>query len=117
MIALARCVWTPLWSEQIARSDLFASPAGVRRWDAPNKTIALAIWGGAQRWVCSTNDASAIRAQVAKVGGRAILFRHGDSATPVFHPLDRVRERLLHGIKQTFDPVGILNPGLQYATV
>ena len=77
----------------------------------------LTDWAGAQRWIYSSCSAAEIRAEVAKVGGHAILFRHGDGKTPIFHPLDSVRERLHRGLKQTFDPAGILNPGRQYATI
>jgi glycolate oxidase FAD binding subunit len=74
-------------------------------------------WAGAQRWVYSRCPAAEIRAEVAKVGGHAILFRHGDAQTPVFHPLDPVRERLHRGLKQVFDPAGILNPGRMYPQI
>lgn len=77
----------------------------------------LTDWAGAQRWVYSSCGAMEIRDEVAKVGGHAILFRHGDGKTPVFHPLGSVRERLHRGLKQTFDPQGILNPGRQYASI
>lgn len=74
----------------------------------------LTDWGGGQRWVHSDVPVQALRDEVAKSGGHAILFRHGDDRTPVFHPLDGVRERLHRGLKRVFDPVGILNPGRQY---
>lgn len=77
----------------------------------------LTDWAGAQRWVYSRCLADEIRAEVAKVGGHAILFRHGDDKIPVFHPLDGVRERLHQGLKQVFDPVGILNPGRLYPSL
>jgi len=77
----------------------------------------LSDWAGAQRWVYSRCNATEIRQEVAKTGGHAILFRHGSDETPVFHPLDSVRERLHRGLKQTFDPAGILNPGRQYASI
>ncbi len=76
----------------------------------------LTDWGGAQRWVHTRCAAEEIRAEVAKAGGHAILFRHGDDEIPVFHPLDAVRERLHRGLKQRFDPRGILNPGRLYRT-
>jgi glycolate oxidase FAD binding subunit len=75
----------------------------------------LTDWGGSQRWVHSDTPPQTLRDEVARFGGHAILFRHGDGKTPVFHPLDAVRERLHRGLKQVFDPAGILNPGRQYA--
>jgi glycolate oxidase FAD binding subunit len=77
----------------------------------------LTDWAGAQRWVYSEVPSDRLREEVAKSGGHAILFRHGDGSIPVFHPLDPVKERLHRGIKQTFDPHGTLNPGRQYATL
>jgi len=77
----------------------------------------LTDWAGAQRWVRTDLSATELRREVEKVGGHAILFRHGDQETPVFHPLDKVRERIHRGLKGKFDPVGILNPGRQYAAL
>jgi len=77
----------------------------------------LTDWAGAQRWVHSSCTAAEIRTQVAKAGGHAILFRHGENEIPAFHPLDPVLERIHRGLKQTFDPHGILNPGRQYASI
>ena len=77
----------------------------------------LTDWAGAQRWVQTGMPAAELRAEVEKVGGHAILFRHGDEQTPAFHPLDQVRERLHRGLKLKFDPFGILNPGRQYASL
>lgn len=77
----------------------------------------LTDWGGSQRWVYSDTPPQRLRDEVANAGGHAILFRHGDAKTPVFHPLDAVRERLHRGLKGVFDPAGILNPGRQYAGI
>ena len=97
----------PLWRLSL--------PPATPRLDCEQQT--LTDWAGSQRWMYSSCGAMEIRDEVAKVGGHAILFRHGDGKTPVFHPLDSVRERLHRGLKQTFDPQGILNPGRQYASI
>jgi glycolate oxidase FAD binding subunit len=94
----------PLWRLSV--------PPATPRLDCEQEV--LTDWAGAQRWVYSRCSSAEIRAEVAKVGGHAILFRHGDGKTPVFHPLDPVRERLQRGLKQVFDPHRILNPGRQY---
>ncbi len=94
----------PLWRLSV--------PPATPRLDCEQEV--LTDWAGAQRWVYSRYSGDEIRAEVAKVNGHAILFRHGDGKTPVFHPLDPVRERLQRGLKQVFDPHGILNPGRQY---
>lgn len=106
------------------RLGFFKSDRPLWRLSLPPATPRLACehevltdWAGAQRWIYSRCSAHEIRDQVAKVGGHAILFRHGDEKTPVFHPLDSVRERLHRGLKKSFDPHGILNPGRQYAGI
>jgi glycolate oxidase FAD binding subunit len=81
----------------------------------------LVEWGGGQRWwidtAASPNSASAdsIRDAARKAGGHATLFRTGDRAsdifTPVAAPLMAVHKRL----KDSFDPLGIFNPGRLYA--
>jgi glycolate oxidase FAD binding subunit len=97
----------PLWRLSLAPS--------TRRLDCEHEV--LTDWGGAQRWVHTRSDAPAVRSEAEKAGGHATLFRQGDGQTAVFHPLDRVRERLHRGLKQVFDPAGILNPGRQYRTI
>ena len=77
----------------------------------------LTDWAGAQRWVYTRCAAAELRAEVAKSEGHAILFRHGNDEMSVFHPLDPVRARIHRGLKQRFDPVGILNPGRMYAEI
>jgi glycolate oxidase FAD binding subunit len=39
------------------------------------------------------------------------------AATPVFQPLDSAVQKLQAGLKASFDPEGILNPGRMYAGV
>ena len=97
----------PLWRLSL--------PPATPRLDCEHQV--LTDWAGSQRWVYSSSSPMEIRDEVAKVGGHAILFRHGDEKTPIFHPLDSVRERLHRGIKRRFDPQGILNPGRLYAAL
>lgn len=97
----------PLWRLSL--------PPATPRLDCEQEV--LTDWAGAQRWVYSRCSPQEIRGEVAKAGGHAILFRHGDEKTPVFHPLNSVLDRLHRGLKQTFDPAGILNPGRQYPSL
>lgn len=78
---------------------------------------ALTDWGGAQRWLYTDLPVERLRTAVAVHGGHATLFRGGDRSGAVFQPLDPVLERLHRGLKQTFDPHGILNPGRMYAGI
>ncbi|MCB1725243.1 MAG: glycolate oxidase subunit GlcE [Gammaproteobacteria bacterium] len=97
----------PLWRLSLA-------PA-LPRLDCEHEVVT--DWAGAQRWVYTRCAPAELRNEVAKVGGHAILFRHGDNETPVFHPLDAVSERIHVGLKRRFDPAGILNPGRMYPTL
>lgn len=78
-------------------------------------------WSGGLIWaeVPQSLDAGAtdMRRLMAVHGGHATLMRAEASvraAVDVFQPLDPVAQRLTRGLKATFDPAGILNPGRMY---
>lgn len=75
----------------------------------------LLDWGGAQRWLRSDTKADSLRATIAAHGGHATLFRGGDHAKSVFHPLQPTVLALHQRLKLAFDPHGIFNPGHMYA--
>lgn len=94
----------PLWR-------LSLPPAtGCRDYDAD----ALTDWAGAQRWVYTDLPAERLREEVGRHQGHATLFRGGDRRGEVFQPPDTVTARLHRGLKATFDPQGIFNPGRLY---
>lgn len=68
-------------------------------------------WGGALRWARGATEAKMLRATVEAAGGHVTLFRHGDKAAGVFHPLQPVLARIHRNLKAAFDPEHILNPG------
>ncbi|MCW5717293.1 MAG: FAD-binding protein [Bauldia sp.] len=81
-------------------------------------------WGGGLVWLSTlaAGDAGAgvIRAAMATTGGHATLVRAPDAvraAVPVFQPLDSVSMRLTEGIKASFDPEGVFEPGRMYLAV
>lgn len=81
-------------------------------------------WGGGLVWlsVPASGDAGAagIRKAVAAHGGHATLVRAPAelrAAVEVFQPLAGPLMRLTAGIKASFDPAGILNPGRMYAGI
>lgn len=74
----------------------------------------LIEWGGGLRWVSGELDAPQVRATVAGLGGHATLFRGGDKALGVFHPLEPAILKIHRRLKQSFDPAGVLNPGRMY---
>ncbi len=51
------------------------------------------------------------REAAAAAKGHATLFRGGDRAAGVFHPLAPALAKIHRRLKDAFDPAGILNPG------
>lgn len=75
----------------------------------------LLEWGGAQRWCRGDAPTHVVREMAAAVSGHATLFRGGDHQGEVFQPLPAPLLSLHKRLKQSFDPVGIFNPGRLYA--
>jgi len=71
----------------------------------------LIEWGGGLRWVSGALEASRAREAAAAAKGHATLFRGGDRAAGVFHPLAPALAKIHRRLKDAFDPAGILNPG------
>jgi glycolate oxidase FAD binding subunit len=81
-------------------------------------------WGGGLIWVAmpfADEPASAsVRQAVARAGGHATLVRASAAiraAADVFQPEDSAIRALSKRIKESFDPMGVLNPGRMYAGV
>ncbi|MBE3027214.1 glycolate oxidase subunit GlcE [Janthinobacterium sp. BJB1] len=100
----------------------FAGAGSLWRLSLPPHASAIILqgrqlieWGGAQRWLKLDGDADAaggqrIRQAVAAAGGHATLFRGGDKAVGVFHPLAPAVAAIHQRLRQAFDPAGIFNP-------
>lgn len=100
----------------------FAGAGSLWRLSLPPHASAVIVkgrqlieWGGAQRWLKLDAGADAagaqdIRQAVAAAGGHATLFRGGDKAVGVFHPLAPAVEKIHQRLRQAFDPAGIFNP-------
>ncbi len=81
-------------------------------------------WGGGLVWLGvpaqSDAGASAIRAALGPLGGHATLVRAPDAiraSVPVFEPLAEPLMRVTAGVKTSFDPAGVFEPGRMYAGV
>jgi glycolate oxidase FAD binding subunit len=79
-------------------------------------------WSGGLIWleVPAAADAGAadVRRAVAVRGGHATLIRAAPDVrakVDVFEPMKPEIERLTRGVKNAFDPLGLLNPGRMYA--
>jgi len=80
-------------------------------------------WSGGLVWleVAASADAGAadIRRAVAVHGGHATLIRAAPAvraSVEVFQPQVPAVERIMRGLKDAFDPYGLLNPGRMYAS-
>ncbi len=118
--SVAASFWCDLIREQ--RHAFFDGDLPLWRLSVPQAAPCLALsgpqlieWGGAQRWLRSDEDGARTRATVESVGGHAALFRGGDRSGEVFHPLPAGLMRLHRGLKDAFDPHGILNRGRLFA--
>ena len=81
-------------------------------------------WSGGLVWIeipdCADAGAADIRRAVAIAGGHATLIRARETVrreVEVFQPQAPALERLSLGLKQVFDPQGLLNPGRMYQTI
>ena len=81
-------------------------------------------WSGGLIWVevpaSADAGASDVRRSVAVHGGHATLIRADASvraSVEVFQPQSPLAERLMRGLKETFDPARVLNPGRMYASM
>lgn len=100
----------------------------------PKATMAIAArvqgarwfydWGGGLVWLAvppgGDAGAAAIRAAIRPLGGHATLVRAPDAvraSVPVFEPLAEPLRLVTAGIKASFDPAGIFEPGRMYAGV
>jgi len=92
----------PLWR-------ISAPPADGWRVGDVLKGERLYDWAGGLIWLLS-DDAAAVRAAAARVGGHATLYR-GAASAPAFEPLAGSLATLTGRVKAAFDPDGVLNPG------
>ncbi|KPK61384.1 MAG: glycolate oxidase [Gammaproteobacteria bacterium SG8_31] len=94
----------PLWRISVAPASCVLALPG--QW--------LIDWGGAQRWLYTPMDSAKVRKTVAAAGGHAVVFRGGDRAGSIFHPLEGPMLRLHGRVKDAMDPHRIFNPGRMY---
>jgi glycolate oxidase FAD binding subunit len=80
-------------------------------------------WGGGLVWLAteaSAAAAAAVRGSLASFGGHATLVRAPDElrrSVDVFEPLTAPLRKITQGIKASFDPDGVFNPGRMYESI
>ena len=75
----------------------------------------LLDWGGAQRWLYSTEDIATLRHKVAQAGGHVTAFSGTDAE--IFQPLSAPMLALHQRLKAGFDPENIFNRGRLYSNL
>lgn len=110
-----------IWRISTAPSLGASLVASVRR---HMKVHAFYDWSGGLIWLETPASADAgsadIRRAVATHGGHATLIRADEavrSSVDVFQPLGPAVDKITRGLKQAFDPLGLLNPGRMYASM
>jgi glycolate oxidase FAD binding subunit len=97
----------PLWRLSLPAG---APPLGNgtrQRRDTPQ----LIEWGGAQRWLRTTEPAATMRALARSLGGHATLFRCADPARAAFTPPEPAIAALHERLRRVFDPAGVFDFG------
>ena len=96
-----------VWRLSVKPTD---APEIVARIDGSE---AIYDWGGGLVWILVPQGMAAgtIRLAVAARGGHATLIR-GNATAEAFQPVAAPVAALQEGLRQRFDPRGILNPGL-----
>ncbi|HET7410531.1 MAG TPA: glycolate oxidase subunit GlcE [Paracoccaceae bacterium] len=105
-----------VWRVSVRPSDGPALVAALR--EAAQLNAVFYDWGGGLIWLLIAEEgdagATAIRAQTARLGGHATLVRASAAtraAVDVFEPEPAPLARISAGLRDKFDPHGILNPG------
>jgi glycolate oxidase FAD binding subunit len=100
---------TPLWRVMVKPTEAAATANAL---EALGGRCSL-DWGGGLLWYAGPGNPDAVRRAAA--AGHATLIRRGTLQGPAFQPQGGGLAMLAAGLRNTFDPAGILNPGLMDA--
>lgn len=132
-LSVAGPEWEDVWTHVRDASLLEPMPALWRISVPPNRgpdilesfpdANAIADWSGGLIWLHLpdvSGSAGRLRLQVAKTGGHATLISASEderASIAVFQPQSAALAALTKRVKESFDPLGILNPGRMYEGV
>jgi glycolate oxidase FAD binding subunit len=98
--------------------SFFEGPLPLWRFSVPSTAAPLALagdqmieWGGALRWVRTSEPAVTLRGRASALGGHATRFRGDDTGADAFTPLAPAIAEIHRRLKKQFDPDSIFNPG------
>ena len=109
-VALMQGGKNPVWRLSVKPSDAPGIVAGLREGHPDIKVIY--DWGGGLVWIEAPEG---IDLRAGGLAGHATLVRASETARasiPVFHPEPAPVAAIAKGLREKFDPRGILNPGL-----
>ena len=98
----------PLWRQSVPPTAPLADLGGD----------CLIDWGGALRWIYTDETESSMFETASRLGGHAMMFRaRGLWPNDRFSQLDETAMKIHQGLKNAFDPAGILNPRIMYSNL
>ena len=114
-----------LWHEVREQSArFFRGPAPLWRFSVPSTAAPLELagdqlieWGGALRWLRSSEPAVALRGRASALAGHATRFRGGETSPDAFTPLAPALADIHRRLKVQFDPASIFNPGRMFSEI
>jgi glycolate oxidase FAD binding subunit len=111
-----------LWREvREQTAPFFQGPTPLWRFSVPSTAQPLGLagaqlieWGGALRWLRSSDTAVALRGRASALNGHVTLFRGGEATADAFTPLAPALADIHRRLKARFDPDSIFNPGRMF---
>jgi glycolate oxidase FAD binding subunit len=110
-----------IWRISVPPTKAVDTVAAIRK---SRKLRCYFDWSGGLIWLATPEEHSAghdiIQSVTATAGGHATLVRGSETlraSIPVMQPLEPAVMQLQRGLKASFDPDGLINPGRMYAGI